>query len=310
MKTRKRRGGAVRVPPLVPYLFILPALALFGVFLLYPLLSAVSYSFFEWQGTLRGAFLGVENFVRLFTDLPFRDAIPNAFAHNILFFVGTMIVQNSLGLFLAVQLQKRARMQRFFQTMYAMPYLVSPLVIGYLWSLLLSPNLGPVNALFKAVGLDGLALPWLGDPGLALPIVVLIGAWQWLGFPILLYGAALAGQPLEYDQAAATDGASGWQIFWHIKFPQLIPVLGTVTILTFIYMMEIFPLVYALGGSTGSPAGATDVLALLFYRTSFQSGAPNAIGLSSAIATLLFLLIFGTAVLANYFLQRMERRLS
>lgn len=308
----RTKGEASRTsPPFgVAVLFVLPGLLLFVLFLIYPLFTALSYSLFEWTGTQRGEFTGLGNFLALVTDLPYREAFPNALVHNVLFFVGAMIVQNSLGLFLAVQLHARPRVRRVLQTMYAMPYLVSPLVVGYLWSLLLSPSFGPVNALLRAVGLDALALPWLGDPGLALWVVILIFAWQWLGFPVLLYGAALAGLPPETSEAAKVDGASGWKAFRYVTFPMLSAAVGTVTVLTFIYAMEVFPLAYALGGSTGSPAGATDVLALLFYRTSFQSGGSNALGMSSAIATVMFVLIFGTALVATRALRRWEVRVS
>ncbi len=298
------------VPIGVIALFTLPALVLFAVFLLYPLLSALSYSFFEWKGTARAGFVGLDNFVTLFTDLPYREALPKAFLHNFLFFIGMMVAQNSLGLFLAYQLYQRTRVRRLFQTLYAMPYLVSPLVVGYLWTLFLSPAFGPINAFLRAVGLEALALPWLGDPNLALGVVILIAVWQWIGFPVLLYGAGLGGIPDELTQAASIDGASAWQSFRHITLPLLTPVIGTVSVLTFIYAMEIFPLVYAIGGSTGAPAGATDVMALLFYRVSFQSGTPNSLGVSSAIATILFLIIFGTAIIATRMLRSSERRLS
>lgn len=309
--TRSRSNGVKRtVPWTVIVLFTLPALVLFGVFLLYPLISALSYSFFEWKGTVRAGFVGFDNFVTLFTDLPYTESLPRAFIHNVLFFVGMMIAQNTIGLFFAYQLYQRPRMRRFFQTLYAMPYLVSPLVVGYLWTLLLSPAFGPINAFFKAVGLDALALPWLGDPNLALGAVILIAVWQWIGFPILLYGAGLGGIPDELTQAASIDGASGWQAFRHITLPLLTPVIGTVSVLTFIFAMEIFPLVYAIGGSTGAPAGATDVMALLFYRVSFQSGTPNSLGVSSAIAAILFLIIYGTAIIATRALRAGERKLS
>ncbi|MGB4135575.1 MAG: sugar ABC transporter permease [Microbacterium sp.] len=291
-------------------LFVLPALLLFGIFLLYPLLAALSYSLFEWKGTSRGDFIGFANFVTLATDLPYREAIPRAFLHNALFFAGMILLQNTVGLFFAYQLHKRPRIRRFFQTLYAMPYLVSPLVIGYLWTLLLSPSFGPINALLKRIGLESLALPWLGDPNLALGIVILIAVWQWIGFPVLLYGAALGGLPEETTQAASIDGASNWQAFRYVTLPLLLPAVGTVSVLTFIFSMEVFPLVYAIGGSTGSPAGATDVMALLFYRVSFQSGTPNALGVSSAVAAVLFLVIFGTAMIATRALRSAERRLS
>src|SRR5690606_3838074 len=100
--------------------------------------------------------------------------------------------------------------------------------------------------------------------------------WQWLGFPILLYGAALAGIPNEVKEAAAVDGANARQSFFHITLPLLIPSITTVTVLTFISAMEALAIPYAIGGSNGSPGGATDVLMLVFYRTGFESGNPNA----------------------------------
>lgn len=289
--------------------FVAPALALFGVFILSPMVTALSYAFFDWRGTARGDFAGLRNFVALFSQQPFTTQLPRAFGHNIAFFVGTMLVQNTLGLGIAWLLHRRERTRRALQTLYAMPYLVSPIVIGYLWTLLLSPTFGPVNALLRAVGLDALALPWLGDPATALWVVVLVSAWQWIGFPILLYGAAMGGVPDELTEAARVDGASHRQVFFAIMLPLLVPAIGTVSVLTFIFAMEAFALPYALGGSTGNPAGATDFLSMLFYRTAFESGATNAIGASSALATLMFLLIFGGAVGATRVLRGVERRI-
>ena len=105
------------------------------------------------------------------------------------------------------------------------------------------------------MGLGSLGVPWLGDPSTALWVVVLVSAWQWVGFPVLLYGAALGGVPEELSEAARVDGAGHWQTFRSITFPLLVPAIGTVSVLTFIFAMEAFALPYALGGSTGNPAG-------------------------------------------------------
>lgn len=289
--------------------FVLPAFVLFAVFIAYPLLTALSYSFFGWTGILRGDFVGIQNYVALFTSLPYSEDIPNAFVHNLLLFLGAMLFQNTIGLGLASLLHRMPRFRRFFQTMYTLPYLVSPLVIGYLWSLMLSPLFGPVNAVLRGIGLGELAQPWLGNPQTAIWVVVIVTAWQWIGFPVLLYGAALGGIPAEIDEAASLDGAGSWQRFRSITLPMLVPAIGTVSVLTFIGAMEAFPIPYALGGSQGNPAGATDVLSLLFYRTAFESGSSNAIGTSSAIATLLFLFIFGISMLITWFMRRTERKL-
>ena len=288
-------------------LFVAPAVLLFGVFVLYPMVTAFSYAFFEWQGTTRQGFAGIDNFRTLFTRAPFTTDLPRALRHNLLFFAGTMLAQNTIGLGVAFLLHRRASTRRVLQTLYAMPYLVSPLVIGYLWSLLLQPTFGPVNQLLTKVGLESWALPWLGDPRTAIWVVVLVSVWQWIGFPVLLYGAALGGVPEELAEAARVDGASHGQTFFRVTLPLLVPAVGTVSVLTFIFAMEAFALPYAFGGSTGNPAGATDFVSLLFYRTAFDSGAVDAIGSSSALATLLFVVIFGGAVGATAVLRRHER---
>ena len=307
--SRRNRNIGVTLPTRTGMVFVLPALILFAVFIFYPLMTALSYSFFDWTGINRGGFTLFDNYVTLFTKLPYREQIPNAFVHNLLLFGGAMLFQNTIGLGLAALLHRLGRMKRFFQTMFTLPYLVSPLVVGYLWSLMLSPLFGPVNSLLRAVGLVEIAQPWLGNPSTAIWVVVLVTAWQWIGFPVLLYGAALGGIPEEIEEAASLDGATPWQRFREITLPLLVPAIGTVSVLTFIGAMESFAIPYALGGSQGSPAGATDVLSLLFYRTAFESGASNAIGTSSAIATLLFLFIFGVSVFITWFMRRAERKL-
>ena len=301
----RQQAGAARPPGWLILALILPALLLYTTFIVYPLASALQYSLFDWKGTTRGGFVGLGNFAELFTTYPFNEQLGRAFLHNVAFFVGTMLVQNTAGLAFAVLLYRNRRGKRFLQTCYTLPYLVSPLVVGYLWSLMLSPTFGPVNALLRSAGLDALALPWLGDPRTALPVVILVNAWQWLGFPMLLFGAALAGIPDEYGEAARTDGASEWRTFWHVTFPLLTPAVGTVTVLTFVGNFNVFGLVYAMGGSEGGPAGSTDVLGLLFYRTAFQGGV-DAIGRSSALAVLMFAFIFGTSVLVNRFMRKRE----
>lgn len=306
---RGGRGGALTPRWGTLLVFLAPAFLLYTTFIIYPLLGAAQYSLFDWQGTTRGAFIGLGNFVGLFTTYPLNEQILAAFWHNMAFFAGTMLVQNTLGLALAVLLVRPIRGKRFLQTSYVLPYLVSPLVVGYLWSLILSPTFGALNEALRAVGLESWALPWLGDPTTALPVIILVNAWQWVGFPMLLFSAALAGIPEEYMQAARVDGASSWQTFRRITLPLLTPAIGTVSVLTFVGNMNVFGLVYAMGGSQGGPAGSTDVLGLLFYRTAFQGGV-NSIGTSSALAVLMFIFIFGTSLLVTRFMRKREEQLT
>ena len=289
--------------------FVLPALVLYTMFIVYPLISSLQYSLFSWDGLRQGDFAGLSNFVDLFTKYPLSERIPRALAHNLIFFAGTMVIQTTAGLLFAVLLHRSRRGKRFLQTAYILPHLVSPIVAGYLWSMMLNPQFGAVNAALKGVGLGALAQPWRGDPHLALPVAILVNSWQWVGFPMLLFAAALAGIPEEYHEAARVDGASAWQTFRRVTFPLLTPVLGIVTVLTFIGNFNILDLIYAMQGSQGNPTFSTDVLGLLFYRTAFDNPDPNAIGQSSALAVLMFVLIFGVSIGATRFFRRMEARL-
>jgi raffinose/stachyose/melibiose transport system permease protein len=294
--------------------FLLPAFLLYTIFMVYPLVSALADSFFRWEGTARRDFAGTGNFSSLFSTFPLNHQLWPAFWHTMVFFAGTMVVQNTFGLLVAVLLFELPVARRFLRTVYTVPYLIGGLVVGYLWSLLLSPAFGPLNAFLHGVGLDSLARPWLGDPATALPVVILVNAWQYVGFPVLLFGAALAGLPPEYAEAARVDGAGAWHRFRKVTLPLLLPSIGVVSILTFIGSMNTFELVYSLEGAQGNqptgPGGATDVLGLIFYRVAFQEGGVNAIGQSSALAVLLFLFTFGIAVIANRIVRRREAALS
>jgi raffinose/stachyose/melibiose transport system permease protein len=303
-------AGQGRVPPArVLAAFILPAFLLYSLFMVVPLLQALFFSLFEWRGTARGGFVGTANFVELFTRYPLNEQLPRAFLHNSYFFVGTMILQNTFGLFLAMLLHRSSWGKSFFRTIFTLPYLFAPLVVGYLWSLILNPTFGPVNAMLRAAGLESLAVPWLGDPSTALPVIIAVNAWQWIGFPLLLFGAALGAIPDEFHEAAYVDGAGAWRSFWHVTLPLLVPVIGTVTVLTFIGNFNVFGLIWAMGGVEGGPAGSTDVLGLLFYRTAFRGGV-DAFGVASALAVVMFVFILGISLLFQRGFRRLEERLS
>ncbi|MGH1565194.1 carbohydrate ABC transporter permease [Mumia sp. DW29H23] len=301
----RRRRRATRTSRGWILVFCTPAFALYTVFVVAPLVTAFVYGLFTWNGTQPSGFVGVDNYREILTRYPVNEQIATALWHNVVFFLGTMLIQNTIGLGLALLLFRNPWGKRLFQTLFSMPFLISPLIVGYLWSLLLSPTFGPINAILEGVGLESWARPWLGEPGTALPVLVLVNAWQWVGGPVLIFGAALGGIPRELEEAASLDGASAARTFWSVRLPLLMPAVGVITVLTFIGCFNIFDLPYALGGSGGGPAGSMDVLGLLFYRTAFEGGT-NAIGESSALAVLIFVLIFGIAIGLERVLRRKE----
>lgn len=294
-----------RTSPITPWAFIAPALILYTAFTIIPLVTVFFYGTQEFEGAARRGFVGLDNYARLVNSPTIAPQIWQAFLNNWAFFLGTLVIQNTLGLGLALLIARSESGRRFFQTIIAIPFLVNPLVVGYVWTLLLNPNFGPVAQMLDGIGRPDLIRPWLGEPALARPIAILINAWQWVGFPMLIFGAALGAIPNEINEAARLDSERRWPIFRSITLPLLLPAIGTVTVLTFIGCFNAFNLQFALGGVNGGPAGANDVLGLVFYRLAF-SGDLNAIGISSALATSTFVFVIVVALFLRRMLARIE----
>lgn len=288
-------------------LLLTPAILTILIFTSIPALTTLSYAFFKWEGFVRGSFAGFENFQRLF-QFPFRDQFLMALRHNVLVFIAIMILQTSLGLLIAYSLFQLRRGQRFFRTVTFLPVIFSLVVVGYTWQILLDPYYGPINKLIVDLGFDSLAKPWLGSMSTALPTLVFINLWRWVGFPAIIFLAGLNAINQEFLEAARIDGASEGQIFRKIMFPLLAPSMTIITILTFIGAFEWFDLPFVIGGSNGNPAGATDTLALMFYRLSFGSVDSNAneVGVGSALGVLIFLIVGVGAAVGQHILRKRE----
>jgi raffinose/stachyose/melibiose transport system permease protein len=286
---------------------LIPALAVIIIFTTLPALTTLSYAFFSWDGFQRSTFAGFENFQKLFA-YPYLDQLIAALRHNTIAFVVIMTFQTSLGLLFAYAMFRVKRGLRFYRVVVFLPVIFSLVVVGYLWQSLLDPYYGPINQIITGLGVPDLAKPWLGDTSTALPTLMFINLWRWVGFPAIVFLAGLNAINSEYIEAARIDGASEGQIFRKIIFPLLAPSLTIITVLTFIGAYEWFDLPFVIGGSNGSPAGATDTLALMFYRLSFgsiDSGANN-VGVGSALGVLIFTLVGLGAAFGSALLRRRE----
>ena len=286
---------------------LIPALAVIIIFTTVPALTTLSYAFFSWDGFQRSTFAGFENFQKLFA-YPYLDQLIAALRHNTIAFVVIMTFQTSLGLLFAYAMFRVKKGLRFYRVVVFLPVIFSLVVVGYLWQSLLDPYYGPINQIITGLGVPDLAKPWLGDTSTALPTLMFINLWRWVGFPAIVFLAGLNAINSEYIEAARIDGASEGQIFRKVIFPLLAPSLTIITVLTFIGAYEWFDLPFVIGGSNGSPAGATDTLALMFYRLSFgsiDSGANN-VGVGSALGVLIFTLVGLGAAFGSALLRRRE----
>lgn len=311
MNSLQRRGGSFFSSfhgEVLPWLgYLLPALLVYTFFMAYPLLSSVGMSFFSSQGAAGSTFVGFDNYIRLFTRGEQAARYWGALGNTFYFFFIHMAVQNILGLIFALLLSSPfQKASGVYRTIIFIPATLAILVTGYLWKLILNPQWGAVNLFFKKIGLEEMALAWLGEPEIALTVISLVSSWQWVGIPTMIFLAGLQTIPEELFEAARIDGAGGWQILRRVKLPLLLPVIGIVSILTFVNNFNAFDVVFAMAGVNGAPIYSTDLLGTLFYRVGIAGQHPVGIpdrGLGAAIAGITFILL----VIGVRFIQTFTR---
>ena len=285
-----------------------PALLVVALFVVVPLASALAYSFYQWNGLARGAFVGFENFHTVLFKEPFASWTYRAFGHNIIVFVALMVVQNGTAFLIAYALLKALPGHRFHQVAVFLPVILSSVIIGAMWKLFLNPIFGLVNQGLIMLGLQAWAQPWLGQPSTALGALIGVNAWHWVGFPALLFLAGMQRIGPEVIEAARIDGAKDLQLIRRIIWPLVAPATTVVVILTFIGSFNWFEMPYVMTGLDGSPGGATDVLGLYFYRTAFGNVTAGLqdFGRGSALAVLMFLFIGAVSAVWVTVLRRRE----
>ncbi|WP_177197907.1 carbohydrate ABC transporter permease [Paraburkholderia caballeronis] len=290
----------VRIPSqwLVATVFLAPAVLLLAVFLLYPLLSSLRLSLLDWNGLGTDArFVGLANWVTLAHDRVFWQA----FGNNVILAVTSIVVELPIALALAVMLEKAGRGSRLLKILYFLPLLMSSVAIGVLFKNVYDPNFGPLNAALRAIGLDALALDWLGDTRLSLGATIAVICWQNAPFYMVLFLAGLSSMPQELTEAARLDGASEWTIFWRIKLPHLQGTIRTAVLLSVLGSLRYFDLIYVMTG--GGPEGSSELMATYMYRTVFSSFQ---LGYGSTIGSAMFIIVCAVAAVA----LRLTRRYS
>ncbi len=275
-------------------LYILPALVVYSFFMAFPLLNSMGLSLFTGGGYSLENFVGFGNYIRLFTEEDLATRYWGAFRNTWIFFSIHMLVQNSLGILFANLLTTPSlRGSNLYRTIIFIPTTLSILVTGYLWKLILNPQWGAFTLLLEKLGYGG-NTAWLGDPNLALPVVSLVSCWQWVGMPTMIFMAGLQNIPEDYYEAARIAGATGWGIFWKIKIPLLMPVVGIVSILTFVNNFNAFDVVFSMTNVNGAPRYSTDILGTFFYRVGIAGQHPVGIpdrGMGATVATLTFIVL-------------------
>ena len=286
--------------------FLAPATIIYTIFMIFPLIDSLRLSLFSSGQQGQAIFVGLQNYVTLMTDELWSQRFWGALGNNFIFFFIHMLVQNSIGLLLAALLSmRRLRWRAGYRTTLFLPTMLSVVIIGFVWQLILSPLWGIAEGLMSLVGLEQFFKPWLGLESSALITLSLISVWQFVGIPMLLFYAALLAIPDDLIEAAFVDGANNWTVFWRVKFPLILPTVGIVAILTYVGNFNAFDLIYTVQGAVAGPNFSTDIMGTLFYRTFFgfqlQLGNPT---MGATVAGMMFLIILVGVLLYLFGWQR------
>ncbi|ANI84344.1 carbohydrate ABC transporter permease [Kosakonia oryzae] len=265
-------------------LYLLPAVLVYAVFLLVPLLASLGISFTDWDGTSVPVFSGISNYLRMFSDPVFWVALGN----NALLMLFYTLLPISVGLLLCSFLyETRNNNERsLLRIFFFLPYIMPMAVLGVVWRWLYNPAFGPIDQFLRAIGLPQLALSWLGDFNWALPAVGIVATWYFFGFCLVLFMSGLQRMDPSLLEAADLDGSSRRQKFMRITLPSLRPELRIALLLTVIASLKAFDLVYVM--TQGGPGTSTMVTNLFMYKQGFDL---HYFGYASAVAVFSMMIV-------------------
>jgi raffinose/stachyose/melibiose transport system permease protein len=275
-----------------------PAFLIFVAFYAAPFISGFFYSFTSWSGLTDMKFVGLQNFKEFFTN---RNAY-SALLRTLWLTFLVVLIQNAVALLFAVILDRNLKGKNFLKAIFFIPTIMSPIVVGYMWSFIFDPFNGALTKIFSLAGLTSLAkLNLLGDPHFALYTIIMTLVWQYFGYNMVIYLAVLAGVPTEIKEAGYIDGTSAWQSFRFVTFPMIAQALTVNILISVIGALKIFDHIYVMTG--GGPGRATESLTLLIYREGFGA---SRWGFGTAASTVLFLIVLAISLLLLRYLRGRE----
>ena len=257
--------------------FVLPAFIFFFAMVILPIIMSGYYSFLEWDGMGEGKFIGLKNYIELFTS--YNKAFPKAIFNSVILAAMSVFIQLPISLVLALILARGIKGEKFYRTVYFMPVIISTVVIGQLWQKIYHYEYGIVNMILRKVGLENLVRDWLGDTKTALICVFIVIIWQYIGYHMLLMYSSAKSIPEELYEAAKIDGANEITTAFKITIPLMKPILNVCVTYAIVGSLKIFDLVYVLTG--GGPLKSTEVPSTLMFTTIFFR---NEYGYGSAMA--------------------------
>lgn len=261
---KKPKSGKSGLTKAIPYLFVLPAFLIHLLVVVLPSVFSLRMSFFDWNLVGAAEWVGLENYVKIFTDDPM---VGQAILHNLIWMAFFIAVPILLGAIVAVLVSRVHRGQMFFRTALFMPYVISSAVAGRIWTAIFNPYYG-INAIFASWGWDKLAaVKWLGNPKLALFSVAFVDNWHFWGFVMVLFLSALQQVDPSLYEAARVDGATPFQEFRYISVPGIKQTIAFMFLMIVMWSFLTFDYVYVM--TQGGPANSTEIMATLIYKHAF-----------------------------------------
>lgn len=274
----------------------LPALILFSVFFVYPLLRGIGMSLTDWDGMGAARFVGLKNFMDFFSDGRAMQDIKT----TLIFAVGSAVLLNLVGLGYALLMNTDFRGKSIARVIIYLPAIISPLIMGYIWYFLLQPGRGFLYHAFAQLGLPDLIGNWMGSYSSSMLVLVLVNVWQFAGMTMIIYLAGLQSIPAELLEAATIDGASPWQRFIRVTIPLLMPAIRINVVTNIIGSLSVFDIIMSL--TEGGPGYSTESLSIYIMRMCYGSRT----GYSTAVALILFFIILIPVLVSMYLTREKE----
>lgn len=284
------------------HIMVLPMLILYLTFIIYPFLSTIFYSFTDYSSSklFNYSFVGIKNYLAVFETKNQLDAI----GHTLQYAIIITVVQAIVAVVLAVFLNKGLKSTNILRGIFFFPAVMSPLVVGYIWSFLFSTSsYGPINNLLTSLGLE--KINFFGDPKLALYSIIFTQIWQWTGYNMVIVLANLQTIDKTYYEAAEVDGATGWQKFWRITLPLLYPSMNVVVVTSLIGGLKVYDII--ISTTNGGPFYATTTIIQSIIGQAIGGGQ---YGLGAALSVLFLLIILAFTKVVMHFMDKWEGAIS
>lgn len=278
--------------------FMTPAFLLYTAIVFIPILASVYYSFFKWDVLSPPKFIGLDNFIRMFT----KDDIFVTSVKNMLFLTVTSIVlQQFFGFLLAVFITSKIKGKEFFKNVFFYPAVIASVAVGLMWTFIYDPKFGLLNGFLRLIGLESLQRQWLFEQSTAMWAITLVVCWQYIGYTMILYVAAIQNIPRDIFESARIDGAVGWRLIRYMTIPLVKPIIKVNMILITVGSLKFFDLVYAM--TRGGPAHSTSVLAMHMYNRSFRQ---YEYGYGDALAVVLLIMCLVATLVINLLFRKAD----